>query len=344
VGVDLGSQNISASGTVTSAQATLTEAGRYCFRADFTSTTTGVPASSDSSSTECFVVNGRSPTLTTQAGAGPVDFGNPVTDTATLTGTVHEQGTGGPAGSDGSIGTPTSAVTLGGDAKGQITFTLYKSDCTTPATGTGTNGQTVNVTGDGTYGPVSFTPDAPGTYHWVASYNGDSPNTGTASHNSACTDTNEDVVVRQIPTDIKTKQSWFPNDTATISATISGATLGAGGTVDFFLYNDASCGGGTGTLQYSERQTLAGGNNSEEVGTHNYPGSTAKTPGGATVTPYREDTGYADSAGTVLGPFSWKVVYTLAAGDTAHIPVSSTCTAGHTESHSITYTNDPGGH
>jgi len=62
------------------------------------------------------------------------------------------------------------------------------------------------------------------------------------------------------------------------------------------------------------------------------------------VTPYREDTAYADGAGSGLGPFSWKVVYTLAAGDTAHLPVSSTCTTGHTESHSITYQNDPGGH
>ena len=26
------------------------------------------------------------------------------------------------------------------------------------------------VSGDGTYGPVSFTPTAVGTYHWVASY------------------------------------------------------------------------------------------------------------------------------------------------------------------------------
>jgi hypothetical protein len=317
----------------------LTEAGRYCFRAEFTSTTTGVPASSDSSSTECFKVNPRSPSLSTQAGAGPVDFGSAVTDTATLGNTVHEQGTGGPTGSDGSI----NPASLGGDAQGQITFTLYKANCTTVATGTGTNPQTVDVSGNGDYGPVSFTPDAPGTYHWVASYNGDSPNTGTASHNSACDDANEDVVVQQIPTDIKTKQSWFPNDTATITATITGATLGAGGTVDFFLYNDGTC-GTTGTLQYSERQTLTGGSHSEELGTHNYTGSTAKTPGGATVTPYREDTAYADGAGSGLGPFSWKVVYTLAAGDTAHLPVSSTCTTGHTESHSITYQNDPGGH
>ena len=33
------------------------------------------------------------------------------------------------------------------------------------------------MSGDGTYGPVSFTPTEVGTYHWVATYTGDSPNT-----------------------------------------------------------------------------------------------------------------------------------------------------------------------
>ena len=341
VGVALTGQAITQGGIYYSPTVTLTEAGRYCFRAEFAGDSdAGVPASHDNSAGECFVIAPVSPSLSTQAGAGPVDFGSAVTDTATLGGTANEPGTGGPSGSDGSIN-PTA---LGGVAKGTITFTLYKADCSTLASGTGTNPQTVDVTGNATYGPVSFTPDAPGTYHWVASYSGDSPNTGGTTHNSSCNDTNEDVVVRQIPTDIKTKQSWFPNDTATITSSVAGNLLGAGGTVDFFLYNDGSCGAGTGTLQYSERQTLAGGSNSEEVGTHNYTGSTSKTPGGATVTPYRETTGYADTAGTVLGPFSWKVVYTPAASDTAHLGVSSTCTTGNKESHSITYSNDPGGH
>jgi hypothetical protein len=38
------------------------------------------------------------------------------------------------------------------------------------------------------------------------------------------------------------------------------------------------------------------------------------------------------------------VAYTPASADTAHLGVSSSCTAGHTEKHSITYTNDAGGH
>jgi hypothetical protein len=64
---------------------------------------------------------------------------------------------------------------------------------------------------------ASFTPDAPGKYIWVASYGGDPPNT-TAWDPSVWNDAGEDVVVSQIPTEIKTKQGWTPNDTATITS------------------------------------------------------------------------------------------------------------------------------
>jgi hypothetical protein len=87
---------------------------------------------------------------------------------------------------------------------------------------------------------VSFTPDAPGTYHWVASYNGDSPNTLGASHNAACDDAGEDVVVRQIPTAISTAQKVFPNDSATITSSVAGNNLPSGGTVIFRLYGPTS--------------------------------------------------------------------------------------------------------
>ena len=62
----------------------------------------------------------------------------------------------------------------------------------------------------------AFIVNAPGFYHWIATYSGNLPNTnGDAGQ---CGDANETVQVLQIPTNIKTKQSWFPNDTATISA------------------------------------------------------------------------------------------------------------------------------
>ena len=180
------------------------------------------------------------------------------------------------------------------------------------------------MNGDGVYGPVSFTPTAPGVYHWKASYGGDSPNTNSADTNSGCTDTNEDVTVRQIPTEIKTKQSWIPNDTATISATTG--NLAAGGTVAFSLYGNATC---SGTALYSETKTLSGGSPTEQVGTSNVGG----------VSGFTISTDYTDAAGSTKGKFSWKVVYTPAAGDTSHTGKQSACDA---ENHTITYTNDPG--
>jgi hypothetical protein len=292
-GVAVSSQTITASGTYTSGAATVTSAGRYCWRATFSGdSSAGVPGSSDSAATECFLVTPRTPTLTTDAGPvgssdPPVDFGQPVTDTATLGNTAHQPGTGGPTGStDGSIGTASSAVTLGGDADGSIKFTLYKdSTCTALATGTGTNPQTVNVTGNGTYGPVSFTPDAPGTYYWVAEYDGDLPNTNAAS-DTACDSADEKVVVRQIDTKIKTEQFAFPNDSATIESTVAGEALPAGGTVVFRLYGPT--GGGTpktaeqncdahgdtvgsGGLLYKETKSDVGGAVSVTTSTTNYP-------------------------------------------------------------------------
>jgi hypothetical protein len=309
---------------VSSDSVTLTKVGKYCWRAVYSGDAArGVPGSTDpinaTAQSECFSITPVTPSLATQAGAGPVDFGNAVTDTATLTGTANEPGTGGLG--DGSIN-PTGG---NGPAQGSITFTLYKADCTTVATGTGTNPQSTPVSGDATYGPVSFTPDAPGTYHWVASYSGDLPNTNGTSHNSACDDALEDVVVRQIPTAIKTKQDWIPNDTATVSSTTG--NLVAGGSVVFQLWNSATC---NGTKLYEQTVSVPGGSPSAEVNTSN----TGSGAGSFKIT-----TNYTDGAGSVKGPYSWKVVYTPAATDTAHLGTQSSCNA---ENFSTTYKNDPG--
>src|SRR5262249_51092146 len=137
------------------------------------------------------------PTLSTNA-TPAVQVGSALDDTATLGGTANEQGTGGPAGSDGSIGTPTSPVTLGGPAKGSITFTLWSPSAATHC-GTPLGTSTISVSGNGGYiasnGTTTgtFTPSAPGTYYWTASYTGDLPNTKSA--NDACNGENETSVV-----------------------------------------------------------------------------------------------------------------------------------------------------
>ena len=321
-GVSIGSQNITAEGTYYSPTARVTAAGRYCFRAEFSGDlAAGVPGSSDHSATECFTVAPRRASISTQAGAGPVDFGNAVTDVATLTNTAHKPGSGGPTGSllAGSI----NPTTLGGDATGTITFTLYKSDCTTIATGTGTNPQPVSVSGNGTYN-ASFTPDAPGTYYWVATYSGDTPNTlASLASDSPCPDSNEDVVVRQIPTGVISKQDWIPNDTATVSSSVG--NLAAGGSAVFELWNTATC---DGTKLYTQTVPVPGGSPTAVVNTTN-------TGTGAGM--LRISTDYADAANSTKSGYSWKVTYTPAVGDTAHLGSSSTCAA---ENFSITYTND----
>lgn len=223
--------------SVTSPAASVTAAGDYCWSAHFHSTTTGVPDSDDNGDHECFTVNPLTPSLATTAGANVV-LGNPISDTASLTGTTNEPGT--PA---------INPTTAGGSAHGTITFTAYgPNDCTTVAfTSTA---QSVN--GDGSYGPVSFTPTAVGTYHWVASYTGDAPNTLPTTHNSACTDAAEDVTVSSVKSSLNSAQSFIPNDSATVTAPAGGALAG---TVTFTAYESSDC---SGTAILTQQKAVSG--------------------------------------------------------------------------------------
>jgi hypothetical protein len=290
-GTAVGSTSITANGTYSSSTATVTSVGKYCFRADFVETgNAGIPSSSDHSATECFKVTPRTPTLATQAGAGPVDFGNSISDTATLTGTANEPGS--------PVINPTSG---NGPAQGTITFKAYGPDnCTTVAF----TSSAVAVNGDGTYGPVSFTPAAPGTYHWVASYSGDSPNTNPTDHNTDCSDTNEDVVVRQVQPTITTAQDWLPNDSATIDA-VAGGDLS--GSVRFRLYSSSDC--TTGLL---------------------YDSGSVPVSGAAPQTVSTSNTSTLTSSATV----SWLVEYT--SNNQAQKDVTSAC---NTENSSLTIHN-----
>ena len=216
--------------TVPSGAATVTAAGDYCWSAHFHSTTTGVPDSNDNGENECFTVTPVTPALPTTAGPDVV-LGNPVTDSADLSGTSNQPGT--PA---------INPTTAGAPAGGTITFTLVKNDCTTLATGTGTNPQSVPVNGNGTYGPVNFTPDAVGTYHWKATYTpatGD-PNNLTSTFNSDCSDTSETVVVNSVASSMTSAQSFIPNDKATVSAPAGGPLAGS---MNFQVFENTDCSG-----------------------------------------------------------------------------------------------------
>jgi hypothetical protein len=259
VGTKIGEVPVSNSeNVVASPVVTITSVGRYCWRGVFTDGE--IPSSTDSSEKECFTVTPVTPALTTEAvdkeghpQTTPVILESAVYDKATLTGTATEplSPVFNTEGKEGTVG-----------AKGTITFKLYgpsTTGCGTLAEGFPTAGieVTVNkqVNGTGEYGPsgVEFTPKKPGTYHWVAEYSGDSPNTNGTTHNLTCADTKEDVVVEQ-PTVTTTRQFVFPQDKAKI-ATKGGGNLE--GSVKFSLYDSkVHCeAAGTTGLLYKELGT-----------------------------------------------------------------------------------------
>jgi hypothetical protein len=86
--------------------------------------------------------------------------------------------------------------------------------------------------------------------------------------------------------------------------------------VAFSLYDNATC---SGTALYTETKSITGGSPSETVSTNN--------------TTFQITTGYDDAAGSTAGPYSWKVVYTPAAGDTAHTGKQSACDAEQLRDH-----------
>ena len=244
-GTSVGSTNLTGAAypvTVQSPTAYVTSAGRYCWRATWSGDpANGIPGSSDSKVNECFTVNPVDPTLSTSAGAD-VLLGNPVTDSAVLGGTATK---------------PADPVinltgTAGAAAGGTIIFTLYgPNNCTTVAY----TSAAVPVSGNGTY-IAQFTPTAPGDYHWVATYSGDSPNTNGVTHNAGCTDTAEDVTVTTVATSLTSAQRWVPNDSVTVTAPAGSGNLA--GTVSFALYASSDCAVGGDAAIYSTTATVAG--------------------------------------------------------------------------------------
>jgi hypothetical protein len=245
VAAKAGVNPITANGSYDSADVVITTAGRYCWRAVLVvNTPSGIPGASDppagsTSTTECFTLTPATPSIPTQA-SGTVEVGNPIDDTANLSGTSLDP--------DGS------------NADGTITFRLYAPGDTTCTTVIAT--RVVNVDGDGAYtassgtGTGSLTATTAGTYRWVASYSGDLPNTLAIA--GACNDANESVVVtpgQPAITTQATSAAGSPLGTAIDDvAHLTGTKLdpdgsNADGTITFTLYgpNDATCATGIAT-------------------------------------------------------------------------------------------------
>src|SRR5262249_11872165 len=149
--------------------------------------------------------------------AGPVPIGGTIDDVATLSGTANNPD---PANPGTNLAFPTiNGGTLPADSN--ISWLLHPpgtggaADCTTtPVT---PNGSPIKVSGDGVYGPVSYTTnhagDKVGKWEFEASYPGEGPNTNPASPQVTCDNTGangEQVTIIGSATS-SSAQRWLPN-------------------------------------------------------------------------------------------------------------------------------------
>jgi hypothetical protein len=234
---------------------------------------------------ECFTVTTAVTSVTTSLSINPIVVGGSVHDSATLTGATP--------GAGGTVGYrfyPSLASC-------QADTTAFPATQPTGGTSAGTVTVTNGVVPDSD--TVSF-PNA-GTFFWAAFYSGD-PNNSPAA--SACV--TEALVVSPNQPSISTSLSANPivvDGSAHDSATLTGATSGAGGTVQYRVYESlASCQADTAAFP----------------GTQPTGGTSAGT---VTVTngavPDSDDVTFVDA-----GTFFWAAFYS---GDTNNAATASAC-------------------
>jgi uncharacterized repeat protein (TIGR01451 family) len=160
-----------------------------------------------------------------------VDKANPsiatsASESVTIAGDIHD----------------TATLSDGWNPTGTITFNLYGPDDAT-CDGAAIFTTSLPVSGNGDYGPVSFTPTATGTYRWIASYSGDANNNPAAG---SCNDAGEnDEVVPASPSIVTSA-----NEAVSVSEAIHDSAVLSGGynptgTITFNLYgpDDDTCAG-----------------------------------------------------------------------------------------------------
>ena len=228
--IDSSTVTIDGSGAIpTSKSFTLTAVGTYKVVATYDGDVYNA-AAHNGCGDEVVTLPKNKPTITTSAEQS-VDPGVSISDEATLGGTT-------------------------GDAGGTIVFNAYgPNDATCKGTPAFTS-DPVTVNGDGTYGPVSFTPASAGTYRWIASYSGDAKNAATAG---ACNADGENDTVNKLSPTVVTHASASVTVGGSISDT---ATLAGGfnptGSITFKLYgpNDTNCA----TVIATSTKTVTGNN------------------------------------------------------------------------------------
>jgi hypothetical protein len=168
------------------------------------------------SQTACFdpATLKASPTIVTTASNAQV--GSAITDTSTLSGTTS---------SVTALNNQANAISVGANAGGTIVFTLYgPTDVNCTSTPVFTSAP-ITVSGNGTYGPVSFTPtQGAGTYRWIASYSGDPNNNGATE---VCGGAGETSIVSATPVTSPTNPPTSPSNSVPVVTT--GVKTGSAG-------------------------------------------------------------------------------------------------------------------
>jgi uncharacterized repeat protein (TIGR01451 family) len=225
-GTQLGGAVTIVAGQATSAAftpTTVAQVGHYCFRAEYTPDQFAPysPGNHTDTTLECFTVNAGT-ALSTDAG-GPYTIGV-----------------------DGTVALSDVATLTGGtaNATGTITFKLYSDDNCSTQVGSNVTAS-VNGANNKSYPSPSIVVSATGTYHWIAIYSGD--NNGNAGTTTQCGDPHENPVVNARPTTLTTNAGGpfllGADGTVDLSdtATLTGGTSNAGGSITFRLFSDSEC-------------------------------------------------------------------------------------------------------
>jgi hypothetical protein len=180
-------------------------AGTFYWQAVYSGDANNNGATSSCTS-EKLVIAPNSPSIATTLSESAGAIGDTVHDSAALTGATS-------------------------NAAGTVTYTVYTDNaCSAGAQAAGTKTVTNGVVPDSN--GIQF--NSAGTFYWQAVYSGDANNNGASS---SCT--SETLVINKNKPGMTTAQNLLPND----SATITGATSTAGGSITFNLFkpSDATC-------------------------------------------------------------------------------------------------------
>jgi hypothetical protein len=152
-------------------------------------------------------------------------------------------------------------------AGGTVTYKLFGNGV---CVGTSIATDTVTVTNGDVPGSKNFIINSVGSVSFTAVYSGDSNNVATTSMCEG------PVNVFKTTTTLFTTLSTFSitsGSSVTDTATLTGATSNAGGTVTYNLYDDGTCGGSGGVIVQTETVTVTSGAVPSIILTISTPGS-----------------------------------------------------------------------